>query len=233
MPKKATAAKSSGKTSAKPQKGKACKKEEEEEKEVKMEEQETTSEATAKETSICSKSDFSKLHSALRYAQKKDDSGPLEAYMKCSTRGEKQDFCKKYLQDRKWGWLHMDETFTTGQRAAKKVKQGWMTRSQIAHEEKLDPSSPLLGSLLQHLPCQEHPNSSWQEAGEKEYFYTVREMLESTEEREKKAHAGRHRYHADKGRRDQTARMNKAEEGGMESVGCKGDRESMGESIER
>ena len=50
--------------------------------------------------------------------------------------------------------------------------EGWMTRFQVAHHEKLPVDHPLMLSKLASLPSHAHPQQEWRDAVKMEYSYT-------------------------------------------------------------
>ena len=48
---------------------------------------------------------------------------------------------------------------------------GWLSKYQVAAEEKLPAGSELLQQLLDLLPRRAHRTASWADKGEKEYDY--------------------------------------------------------------
>ncbi len=134
------------------------------------------------------KSDYSKLHSAMKYQASKANTGPLNSYMQLKTRAEKAEFCKKWLQDKKFNFLQLEHTRTEAQSSSSKNIEGWKTRFQIAQIECLPPDSELLASLLTDMPSREHPNKDWKEKGEMEFYYTGRLEFQKGEKKKRELH---------------------------------------------
>jgi len=91
---------------------------------------------------------------------------------KRTTRKEKSEFYAKYLKDKKFEWVKVEEEMKMQKSSDNQGFNGWMTRFQIAHHERLPVDSPLMVSKLASLPSRAHSIQEWQDQGEMEYFYT-------------------------------------------------------------
>ena len=71
----------------------------------------------------------------------------------------------------------MQETHTYSKSAKEEHIEGWLSRYQVAAEEKLPPDSALLQELLDQLPSRAHRTASWAAKGEKEYYYQAQGQI--------------------------------------------------------
>ena len=71
----------------------------------------------------------------------------------------------------------MQETHTYSKSAKEEHIEGWLSRYQVAAEEKLPPDSALLQELLDQLPIRAHRAASWVATGEKEYYYQAQGQI--------------------------------------------------------
>ena len=71
----------------------------------------------------------------------------------------------------------MQETHTYSKSAKEEHIEGWLSRYQVAVEEKLPPDSALLQELLDQLPSRAHRTASWAAKGEKEYYYQAQGQI--------------------------------------------------------
>lgn len=150
-------------------------------KKAKKEPQEEPASGGGKGEQIADKKELDKMYQAMKYMNAKGTSHPLQAYQKLTTRKEKTEFYAKYLKDKKFDWVKVDEEMEMSKSSDNKGFNGWMTRFQIAHHEKLPVDSPLLVSKLASLPSRAHPLQEWQDQGEMEYFYTSGQIQNTSE----------------------------------------------------
>ena len=64
-------------------------------------------------------------------------------------------------------WPSVQETHNYFKSAKEEHIEGWLSRYQVAAEEKLPPDSALLQELLDQLPSRAHRTASWAANGEK------------------------------------------------------------------
>jgi hypothetical protein len=141
-------------------------------KKVKQERVETQSE----KESIAEKKELDKMYQAMKYLDKKGNGHPLAMYNKLVSRKDKQDFYNKYLKDKKFEWVAIDEVTSVSNSTDSQSFQGWMSKYQVAHHEKLPAESPLLVAKLASLPSRAHPIQEWRDKGEMEYYYTSNQI---------------------------------------------------------
>ena len=96
----------------------------------------------------------------------------MQSYLALPTKDAKREFCRKYLNDKKFEWLTVTETHTSGEDNAISHDEGWLSRFQIADLEKLPLESELLKSRLAELPSRGHSSKAYKDAGELAYFWT-------------------------------------------------------------
>ena len=76
---------------------------------------------------------------------------PLEAYKALGSAKDKHSFWRDFRSDNKFTWLSVQETQTYSKSAKEEHIEGWLSRYQVAAEEKLPPDSALLQELLDQL----------------------------------------------------------------------------------
>ena len=150
-------------------------------KKAKLEPQEEPASGDGKGEQIADKRELDKMYQAMKYMNAKGASHPLQHYQKLTSRKEKTEFYAKYFKDKKFDFAKVEEDMELSKSADNKGFNGWMTRFQIAHHEKLPVDSPLLVSKLASLPSRAHPLQEWQDQGEMEYFYTSGQIQNTSE----------------------------------------------------
>lgn len=121
--------------------------------------------------SIAEKKELDKMYQAMKYENKKGNKHPLEAYNKLTSKKDKAEFYAKYLKDKKFEWVSIDETTEVKAASTSASFKGWVTKFQVADFEKIPVGHPLLESKLASLPSRAHPIQQWKDAGEQEYWY--------------------------------------------------------------
>lgn len=146
----------------------------------------------AEQVTAPGKKELDKMYSAMRYMKKTTGSNaPMEMYMSLTSKEEKHSFWKRFLVDRKFSWVSMNESSSQTSRRSTTTEEGWMSRFQIADAEKLPVDSQLLELCLQGLPCRAHRCAAWAEKGEKEYYYKGPERLATMNAYQKELKASR------------------------------------------
>ena len=135
---------------------------------------------------IAEKKDLDKMYQAMKYQAGKGNTSPLQQYNRMTNKKDKHEFYMKYLQDKKFEWVAMEEKKETATSKETSTASGWMSKFQVADYEKLPFDHPLFLAKLASLPSREHPVQAWRDAGEQEYFYTTGE-LDKTSETEKQS----------------------------------------------
>ncbi len=130
--------------------------------------------------------DHQRMLNTINYQKKKGNTGPWEAYMECSSADDRKLFLKRYMKDKKFGFLTMKEDLTEERGKKTTSTQGWKSKFQIADSEKLPLEHPLLESLLTQLPSRAHSYKPWAEKGEMEYYYESREETQSSQSKTQK-----------------------------------------------
>ena len=120
---------------------------------------------------IAGKQGLDKMYQVMKYMDKKGNPNPLALYSELKTRTEKQHLYSKYLKDTKVDWVKMEERREASNSTDNTAVEGWATRFQVAHHEKLPVDHPLMVSKLASLPSHAHPQQEWRDAGEMEYYY--------------------------------------------------------------
>ena len=112
------------------------------------------------------------MNSAMQYEKTKHgNTKPLETYRAMKSGKDKHSFWRNFLADKKFNWLSLQESHTCTSSAKEGHIEGWLSKYQVAAEEKLPADSELLQPLLDLLPCRAHRTASWAAKGEKEYYY--------------------------------------------------------------
>ena len=142
--------------------------------------------AAEEENNKVTRGQLSALSSAMKQQKKVGGEDPLRTYEALATKEEKHDFCKKWLQDKKFTFITVRSDTSHAATTEKDTKEGWKTKFQIAHIECLAPDNPLLDALLVDLPSREHQNQAWKDQGLKEYYYTERTQVAKKAKSEKK-----------------------------------------------
>ena len=133
------------------------------------------------------------MYSAFRYAPKNESPQQKEnreraktEYGKLESDLQRREFARQWLLDRKFANVEAWLTKTVSTSRSSTQDESWLSKYQVAHEEKLAVDNPLLQALLQELPQQDHPNKTWAQAGEKLYWYAghivSRKKEETTED---------------------------------------------------
>ena len=86
-----------------------------------------------------------------------------------NTKKDTHDFYTKYLKDKKFDWVQMEERHDASSNTDRRAVEGWMTRFQIADHEKMPVDHPLMVSKLASLPSHAHLQLEWRHAREIEY----------------------------------------------------------------
>ena len=102
--------------------------------------------------SIGEKKELDKMYQAMKYQDKKGNKHPLEAYNKLTTKKERAEFHAKYLKDKKFEWVAIDETKEWKTSRTNQNFQGWCTKWQVADHMKMAVDHPLLIAKLASLP---------------------------------------------------------------------------------
>ena len=95
----------------------------------------------------------------------------MAVYKHLKSRTDKENFYNKCLKDTKFEWVNMEETREASNSTENTAAEGWVTRFQVAHHEKLPVDHPLMVSKLASLPSHAHPQEEWRDAREMEYYY--------------------------------------------------------------
>ena len=135
-----------------------------------------------KEDIIGEKKDLDKLYQAMKYQAKKGNPHPLEKYNKLTSRQEKQEFLQKYLTNKKFDYVGLEQTSEANTSSTSKETEGWLSKYQIADFEKLPVDHPLLNDKLAGLAARAHSCKAWADKGEMEYFYTGAKLTEKGEQ---------------------------------------------------
>jgi len=90
---------------------------------------------------------------------------------------DKHSFWRNYFSDNKFTWLSVQETHTYSKSAKEEHSERWLSRYQVAAEEKLPPDSALLQELLDQPPSRAHRTASWAAKGEREYYYQAQGQI--------------------------------------------------------
>ena len=69
------------------------------------------------------------------------------------------------------------ETYKALGSAKEEHIEWWLSRYQVAVEEKLPPDSSLLQELLDQLPSRAHRTASWAAEGDMEYYYQAQGQI--------------------------------------------------------
>ena len=78
---------------------------------------------------------------------------------------DKHNFWRNFLADKKFNWLSLQEGHACTNSANEGHIEGWLSKYQVATEEKLPADSELLKELLDLLPCRAHRRDSWAATG--------------------------------------------------------------------
>ena len=81
---------------------------------------------------------------------------PLETNRAMKSGKDKHNFWRNFLADKKLNWLPLQESHTCTSSAKEGHIEGWMSKYQVAVEEKLLVESELIQQLLDLLPCRDH-----------------------------------------------------------------------------
>ena len=147
------------------------------------------------------------IYSSVRYQAKKGAMEPLNAWRACQSKEDQLAFFRQWKVDKKFTWLALKETHQVSVTLATDKEEGWLSRYQVASEEKLPVDSELLQELLAELPSRAHRSASWASKGEKEYYYVAQaksrrsdgQRRELTSAREAKATEDAHEALANRG----------------------------------
>ena len=130
---------------------------------------------------IAEKKELDKMYQAMKYLDKKGKKHPLAHYTQLTTRKEKTDFYAKYLKDKKFEFVAVDEETEVKTSSSHGSFKGWCTKWQIADYEKIPVGHVLLEAKLASLPSRAHPIQEWKDAGEMEYYYESNQMEKNDE----------------------------------------------------
>ena len=95
-----------------------------------------------KEDIIGEKKDLDKMYQAMKYHAKKRNPHPLEKYNKLTSRQEKQEFLQKYLTNKKFDCVGLEQTLEANSSSTSKETEGWLSKYQIADSEKCQWTTP-------------------------------------------------------------------------------------------
>ena len=138
------------------------------------------------------KGDFNNMYSAMQYEKTKHgNTKPLETYRAMKSGKDKHSFWRNFLADKKFNWLSLQESHTCTSSAKEGHIEGWLSKYQVAAEEKLPAGSELLQQLLDLLPCRAHRTASWAANGEKEYYYQAQKQVAVSNSSERQLMASR------------------------------------------
>ena len=98
---------------------------------------------------------------------------------------------RNFVADKKFNWLSLQESRTCTSSAKEGHIEGWLSKYQVAAEEKLHADSELLQQLLDLLPCRDHRTASWAAKGEKEYYYQAQKQIAVSSSTERQLTASR------------------------------------------
>ena len=119
-----------------------------------------------KKNTTPTKGDLNKMYSAMQYEKTKHgNTKPLETYRAMKSGKDKHSFWRNFLADKKFNWLSLQESHTCTSSAKEGHIEGWLSKYQVAAEEKLPADSELLQQLLDLLPCRAHRTASWAAKG--------------------------------------------------------------------
>ena len=118
----------------------------------------------------------------MKYQAKKGNPHPLEKYNKLTFRQENQEFLQKYLTNKKFDYVGLEQTSEANTSSTSKETEGWLSKNQIADFEKLPVDHPRLNDKLAGLAARAHSCKAWADKGEMEYFYTGAKMTEKGEQ---------------------------------------------------
>ena len=88
----------------------------------------------------------------------------MALYKDLKTRKGTQDFYNKYLKGKKFDWVKMEERRAASNSTDNTAVEGWMTRFQVVHHEKLPVDHLRMVSKLASLPSHAHPQQGWRDA---------------------------------------------------------------------
>ena len=116
---------------------------------------------------------------------------PLETYRAMKSGKDKHSFWRNFVQDKKFNWLSLQESHTCTSSAKEGHIEGWLSKYQVAVEDKLPPDSELLQQSLDLLPRRAHRTASWADKGEKEYYYQAQKQIAVSNSTERQLMASR------------------------------------------
>ena len=138
------------------------------------------------------KGDLNNMYSAMQYEKTKHgNTKPLETYRAMNSGKDKHSFWRNVLADMKFNWLSLQESHTCTSSAKEGHIEGWLSKYQVAAEEKLPADSELLQQLLDLLPRRAHRTASWAAKGEKEYYYQAQRQIVVSNSSERQLMASR------------------------------------------
>ena len=85
---------------------------------------------------IAEKKDLDKMYQAMKYQASKGNTSPLQQYNRMTNKKDKHEFYMKYLQDKKFEWVAMEEKKETATSKETSTASGWMSKFQVADYEK-------------------------------------------------------------------------------------------------
>jgi hypothetical protein len=130
----------------------------------------------AGEPNIGEKKELDKMYQTMKYQDKKGNKHPLETYNKLTSKKEKAEFYAKYLKDKKFEWVAIEEETELKTLSTTGSFQGWVNKWQVADHLKMPLDHPLLQAKLASLPSRAHALQEWRDAGEMEYYYTSNQV---------------------------------------------------------
>ena len=108
------------------------------------------------------KGDLNNMYTAMQYEKTKHgNTKPLETYRAMKSGKDKHSFWRNFVAEKKSNWLSLQESHTCTSSAKEGHIEGWLSKYQVAAEEKLPADSELLQQLLDLLPCRAHRTASW------------------------------------------------------------------------
>ena len=98
-----------------------------------------------------------------------------------TSKKDKADFFARYLKDKKFEFVAVDETTEVKTSSTNESFKGWCNKWQVADYDKIPVGHVLLESKLAELPSRAHPIQEWKDAGGMEYYYESNQMEKNEE----------------------------------------------------
>ena len=113
----------------------------------------------------------------MSYAKSKGDEEPWAIYKTLTSNEQKRAFLSKYMKTKKFAWIRtLREEQSQRSSSSRTEEAGWLSKIQVADEEKLNLTLPehqeLLEAFLASLPSRPHKVKAWADMGMMEYNYT-------------------------------------------------------------